>query len=334
MAELFGHGAEISHFEISEKGLDEQMISELIALWQEIFQTGYSSFRPVLFGEECISNRDIIFVARQDGKIIGTSHLTISITNPELGGLGEVCTLPESRGMGLATRLCKMALDQFVGSGGKALFLGTSNPVAARIYTNLGWQKIPGSNVMVYLTDNIPADNYLQIYFAVGDRINVLSGSASDRIPVIPLILFPHEWHVLDSNIGLYSTRFSLQRSCMGLYPRYQSMRSDYDGNWLVARNGINQVTGLISYRIDKLKRCYIDGFMHPGYLGHWGFFIDEAMSLAAEHGASSFLANLSSYDNEKIALFKSSSFRLTGEIYQSIIDNHEISFRIWRKQR
>jgi GNAT superfamily N-acetyltransferase len=292
----------ISSLVIGESGLNDNLISQLLEIWQNIFQADYGSFRSVLSGNEYTHNRDILYMAINKGKIISTCHLTMSLSNPDLGGLGEVLTLPSFRGMGLANDLCKLALEDFKSAGGKALFLGTSNPVAAQIYSKLGWQMIPGSDVMVHLTDWHSPGEFFASYFKESSKIGTKPGTASERIPIIPLIIYPHSWQVLDANPGIFSTRYVLQHSCMGLYPRYASLRNDRNGEWVAARNDMNQVVGLASLRLDKTKRCQVDGFMHPLYSSGWKFLINKILSEAIQRGAKICSAIVSAGDEEKLS--------------------------------
>ena len=133
---------------------------ELFAFWQEIFRTDYDPFRGILAGAESARNRDIFYLIRDGRKLAGTCHLTISRTNPELGGLGEVATAPEFRGAGIGSRMSARARDDFRAAGGRAIFLCTINPTAARLYGRLGWQKLPGANVMVWLASERPPESF------------------------------------------------------------------------------------------------------------------------------------------------------------------------------
>ena len=47
---------------------------------------------------------------------------------------------------------------------------------------------------------------------------------------MIPLLISPHDWQVLDANTAMFSTRYSLQPSCMGLYRRYSAVAGDGPG--------------------------------------------------------------------------------------------------------
>ena len=190
-----------------EVPLQEDLAEELIQFWCGMFKTPYESFRGILLGNESTQNYDIIYLSQVGKQIIGTCHLTMSNSLPIMGGLGEAATHPEFRRRGIASKLCKLALDNFCRRGGQALFLGTVNPAAARVYYRLGWRKLAGANVMVNITTDISQEAFLTDYFGEKGSAMVVPATAAERIPMIPLIVSPHEWQVLDANIGMFSTR-------------------------------------------------------------------------------------------------------------------------------
>jgi L-amino acid N-acyltransferase YncA len=256
----------------------------------------------------------MLYLARKGERIIGTCHLTVSLANPELGGLGEVGTVPEFRGIGIAGTLCAMALDDFRTAGGKALFLGTNNPEAANIYRRLGWHYIAGTNVMVFLTSGESPETFISGYFGESIAIKVSKGTPADRIPIIPIIVAPHDWLVMDANAEIFSARYVIQRSCMGLYPLYSSLSSDGRGAWFAARNNLKQIVGLSTVRYDGSERCQVDGFVCSKYAGSWKILIQAAISRASAQGIRICCARISVEDAEKITLFEASGFRKAGK--------------------
>jgi GNAT superfamily N-acetyltransferase len=317
---------EITRLETGDTYLNEDLINRLLELWQDVFQTDYSNFRSILKGHESGINRDILIFSEKGGKIAGTCHLTQSLDNPELGGLGEVCTIPEYRGMGIAGNLCKIALDEFRSAGGKALFLGTANPAAALIYSRLGWHKLPAANVMANILGDESPEEFLTGYFVENNHIRFVNGSPAQRIAMIPLIVLPHDWLIMDAILDIYSTRYVLQRSCMGLYPRYEKLRADGNGSWFAAKNDYNQTVGLSSARIDVLKRCQVDGFIHYKYKFLWEDLIKEAILWAADQNARACWARLSVEDEEKISMFEASSFKKRSKGTPFDLDGREIA--------
>ena len=76
-----------------------------------------------------------------------------------------MATSPDARRSGIATQLSRQARDDFGERGGQALFLGTGNPDAARIYFRLGWRKLAGANLMVNVMNGDSPEEFLVDYF-------------------------------------------------------------------------------------------------------------------------------------------------------------------------
>jgi len=145
---------EFADLDVYTPPLSAELVDELVPFWQSIFEIPFDESRAVLAADEAAANRDTIWLLRSGEQLAVTCQLTVSIDNPELGGLGAVATADRFRRQGLAERLCREARDLFRSGGGRALFLGTDNPAAARVYYRLGWRKLTGTTVMVAITDD------------------------------------------------------------------------------------------------------------------------------------------------------------------------------------
>lgn len=296
-----------------EVPLQESLVDELVDFWQAIFKTSYEDFRSVLTGAECAQNRDIIYLARKGKQLAGTCHLTISKSGACLGGLGEVAVASEFRRRGIASTLCTRAHDTFCEKGGQALFLGTVNPAAARVYRRLGWRKLAGANVMVFITNGNSPEAFLVDYFREQGPVTIAPGTAFDRIPIIPLLISPHDWQVLDANVSMFSTRYVVQNSCMFLYPRYEALLRDGRGAWFGARTYQGRLVGLSTVRLSKSDIAKVDGFAHQNSLGCWKDLIQAAVRWAAERSVPLCGAYISVEDEDKQSLFESLGFRKVG---------------------
>ncbi len=295
--------------------LPEALIPELTAFWEEIFETSYEDFKPIFAGNEIEDNEDILYLMREEEDLAGTSHLTVGKAEPRLGGLGEVATPPTFRRQGIAAQLCECALNDFREQGGEAFFLGTGNPAAARIYYRLGWRKLAGANVMALIVSGKSPEAFLVDYFReAAGQTTVIPGTAAHRVPMIPLIVCPHDWQVLDANAGIFSTRYALQSSCMGLYPKYDALLQEQNGAWFGAGADSGHLIGLGTARLDESGVCHVDGFTHQSRLDAWGYLIQAAMDWGGDRGATEWQATLSVEDEDKRALFESLGFDATGE--------------------
>ena len=295
--------------------LPEELIPELTAFWEEIFENSYEDFKPIFAGDEIEDNKDILYLMREGEDLAGTSHLTVGKAEPRLGGLGEVATPPAFRRQGIAAQLCEAALDDFRGQDGEAFFLGTGNPAAARIYYRLGWRKLAGANVMALIVSGKSPEAFLVDYFREAEgQITIIPGTSAQRIPMIPLIVCPHDWQVLDANAGIFSTRYALQSSCMGLYPKYDALIQGQSGAWFGAGTDSGHLIGLATARLDGSGVCHVDGFTHQSQLDAWKDLIQAAMDWGADRGATEWCGTLSVEDEDKRSLFESLGFDAVGE--------------------
>ena len=236
--------------------------------------------------------------------------------NPEFAGIGEVATRPEYRGQGIANRLCYQALDEFAEQGGEVVFLGTENPAAARIYHRLGWRRIAGSTVYSNVVNGDSPEEYLADYFRSPSPVNIVVGDASLRVPMIPLLLTPHDWQVLDGNLPtpMVSTRYAMQNSCMGLCRKYYYLVKREDAEWFAAKTDDGRLVGIATAFIDAENICRVDGFIHKRFNDSYKLLIDAAIEWGQERNATRFAARICAEDIEKRALFDDFGFQ-TGPI-------------------
>ena len=179
---------------------------------------------PQLMGQEVAVNKDIVWEAWEGEQLVGTIHVTIPKTCPTICGLSAMATHPSVRGKGLGRILFAKIIEEFESQGVTAAFLGTSNPVAAKLYHSLGFSFLSGSHVMVRYAKGDTVDFCREHYTPIRTDCTILKDDSSIRIPMIPLVLMGGNTRVLDVNTGLFHRDFVTQRSCMGLYPRYEAL--------------------------------------------------------------------------------------------------------------
>ena len=140
---------------------------------------------------------------------------------------------------------------------------------------------MPGSTVWALIASGESPESFLVDYFRASDEVGIESRSPAQRVPMIPLIVTPHDWWVLDANVELYSTRYIEQNSCMGLYPRYAKLVEQGAGAWFAARTRDGRLVGLASARPDGEGACQVDGFVHGRYGGAWANLMQAAIDWA-----------------------------------------------------
>lgn len=321
-----------------EAPLPPALVSEAVGFLHSIFGDSAGGPGPgarrIFEGEELNENRDVVYLARQGGKLVGTTHLTVSRSMPALGGLGEVATHLEFRRAGIATRLSERARDDFRSRGGEALFLGTVNPAAARLYRRLGWRKIPSTIVYAYIAGGEPPETFLVELFRERAEATVVAATPTERLSIIPLLSTPHDWQVLDANVGIYTTRYAVLRGCMSLYPRYEALWKDGRGTWFAARTGDGRLVGLSTARLDDADGCQVDGFTHGGFAGAWAPLLEAAASWAAAKGATVSWALVCVEDEVKRSLLEAAGFREAGSGKEFDIEGRAVgSLRLERTQ-
>lgn len=305
--------------------VDLELANELLGFWREIFGDLPDVDPAALAGHDAGHNRYYLYVARNGERVAGTCMTTHSEKAPSLGGFGEVATAPTLRGRGIGTGLCRQAVDDFQDAGGTALFLGTGNPDAARIYHRLGWRKLPSTIVHANIAGDDSPEAFLVDFFGEGGPSTVAEGTPSDRVPLIPLIVTPHDWRVLDANLFLYSSRYCLVRSCMGLYPKYDALAKDGRGAWFAAHSGGGRVVGLSTARLDGSGGCQVDGFTHKAFGDAWTRLLGMAAAWGESTVVGAVWAAVSVEDEERQAMLEAMGFRDTGPAREFDMDGRMV---------
>ena len=311
-----------------EAPISAAVAGELRAFWDEIFE--YSSAHPpdvphdAYLGSDTEYNRLSVYLERQTGALAGTCAITVPKQHPILGGVGEVATRPELRGAGTATWLCRRAVEEFRAAGGQALFLGTTSPAARRIYHRLGWRKLAGADMMANVSSGDSPEAFLVDYFRAPGQATVVPATAAVRVPIIPLLHAPHDWQVLDANAGMYSTRYCVQYSCMGLYRRYLAAVNGGAGDWFCAHTADGRVVGLATV-CRAGAACQVDGFAHPYFATAWPDLMAAAMRPAAAWGSTECRVVVCVEDEEKRSLLKGLGFRETGAAADFVLDGRAV---------
>ena len=156
--------------------------------------------------------------------------------------------------------------------------------------------------------------------------MEVRPASPEIRIPIIPLLVLPHDWQVLDSNAAMFSTRYATLNSCMALYRRYSDVAVDGRGSWFAAVADDGKVAGISTARLDDSGGCRVDGFVHKSHMHTWGGLVGAAVSWAETAGARAVIAAVSVEDEEKRSLFEGLGFSRAGRGLPFNLDGREVA--------
>ena len=309
--------------------IQQDLAGELFAFWEEIFGPGDPDVpMGVFLGNEVDHSRLVTYLERDGDTLTGTCGITISRANPRLAGFGEVATRPDYRGRGIASRLCGQAVEEFEAQGGEAVFLGTGNPDAARIYHRLGWRRIAGSYVWARVTSGDSPEEYLADHYRAPGQATIVPGDASLRVPMIPLLLTPHDWQVLDGNlpVPMLSIRYAMQSSCMGLCRKYYDLVKRDGATWFAAETNDNRLVGISTAKLGDSNTCNVDGFIHARFNDSYDALIGAAIEWGRSQGADRITTKLSVEDENKQAAFESLGFRKGNVGGTFTLDDREVA--------
>ena len=310
-----------------EAPIAEELVRELVDFWKkvpELQPTGL--WRRELLGLEQTHQRTIIYVLRRNERIAGICQLSVSRRLPALGEFDNPATIPEFRRTGIGTQIWKAAVDEFEAAGGRAIFLGTNLIDAFHLYRRLGYTKMPGSITLVKVLNGESPEAFLTDWFREAGPATVSAGEPDDQILSYPLLISPHDWEVLDANVGLLSVRYSLQHTFAGLYGNYEQVVSDGNGARFAARTDDGRVVGMSTSRLDADGSCSVDGFVHRDYLGSWNELMAHTIEFGKTRGARLIYARVSSEDFEKRKLFEGIGLREAGEAPEFVLDGLQMN--------
>ena len=177
---------------------------------------------------------------------------------------------------------------------------------------------------MANITSRDTPEAFLVDYFRKPGEVTVVPATAAVRVPMIPLLHAPHDWQVLDANAGMYSTRYCVQYSCMGLYRRYLAAVAGGKGDWFCARTADGRVVGLATV-CGSGTACQVDGFAHPYFAAAWPDLVAAATQRAAVRGAGECRAMVCVEDEEKRALFEGLGFREASAHSDFVLDGRAV---------
>ena len=220
---------------------------------------------PQLDGTETKHNNDFIYLATEDDTVLGMIHITIPKHAPHLAGVSGVCTTEAARGKGVGKALFGAAMDEIDRLGVKYSFLGTGNPIAAKMYSSFGFSYVQNTSIMMRITDGGMIDFHRFMYDSPLGKITVTDDTAASRIPAIPLMIYRHSSVILDINVGLLSTCYLPQICCMSLYPRYMQLKKD-GGRVLNAIDEDGVLGAMASVARDDDGTMRIDFFAVPAF--------------------------------------------------------------------
>ena len=277
---------------------------------------------PQLMGAEVTANKDIVWEAWEGDQLLGTIHVTIPRCCPTICGLSAMATHPSARGKGLGRILFAKIIEEFESQGVTTAFLGTSNPIAAKLYHSLGFSFLSGSHVMVRYHKGDTVDFCRDQYVPIRTDCRLLKDDSAIRIPMIPLTLMGGNTKVLDVNTGLFHRDFVTQRSCMGLYPRYDALLKN--GGHFYAAFDEDSIMGALLSTMPTEAGIRADFYYCDGFEGLLPKLLDAC--------EDEIYLQIAECDSKKQDMVKKLGFSPVGESALLPCGDVWLPFRIYRK--
>ena len=231
--------AEITRYEVP---VSMEMIEEIWAMWETIPEEvgvgeDISWVRGELSNAVRAEDRKLLYVARVDGKLAGTSMIWVSRRDPKMAEFALPGTAPEFRRRGIGQALFDAPIADFTATGGEAVFLGASS-YAFRTYMRTGYHKLIGTSTLAYIASGESPEAYIVDFFRSLGPAVVGPGEHADRTPAVPLVYTPHDWQVMDANVGLLSRRYSVYQGFAGQAGRFVELLDRPEATLFAARAG------------------------------------------------------------------------------------------------
>ncbi len=309
-----------------ETPVSEAAIKEIWEMWLKVPEEvgmgpDISALRDDLTNVTRSEESKLLYTARVEGQLAGTSMIWISRRDPRLCEFGLPATSPEFRRQGIGQELFDTPVTDFRDMGGEAIFLGTNHPPAQRVYRRAGYRKLASSITLVNVLNGEPPEAYFEDYFRDLGSATVLPGAVEDRTPAVPLVHGAHDWQVMDANVGLFSRRYSVHHGFAGQAGRIIRLLDADTSTFFAARAGERQKVVGLSTAVLHEDTCSVDAFTHHRYKDVWLALIESAIGWGADRGATGFFATLSVEDEDKRALFEASGFHESGPADDFFLD-------------
>ena len=278
-----------------------------------------------LNGSETEFNTDIVYLAYEDNTLLGMIHATIPVKTPYLAGLSAMFTTEAARGKGLGKVLFEKIVNEVSDQGASLTVLGTSNPVAAKLYSKFGFEFATGSNVMVRFSEGNMVDFAKDYYSEVSGDIKVSIGNPSIRIPIVPLVLQRDFGLILDINTKIFNTDTITERSCMGLFPRYEELRK-CGGEYYMAFDEKGTLGAVASVLPQKNGPCRADFFALKSFES-----VVPDMIERIENAFGNIYIEIAKTDNVKERILKENGFSPVGD---GVLDSGEFMIKTVKYER
>jgi GNAT superfamily N-acetyltransferase len=254
--------------------------------------------------------------AEVDGEIASAAWTTNPADEPRLATLGEVFTAPDRRGRKLAGAVCAALLDRFDAAGGRVIYLGTSEPPAARIYAGLGFRPFPRGLMRRDGPAGASTDAFDATWFRPS-AVHVRPLTWGDTPRLVQLYAMPNPWVSAAWMQGLYSVSYQVHDRCNSLMKfTWQATRA---GAWLGLVNEEGALVGSGPIQPHGNEKAVIgadvDLFVHPAFHEQAGVLLDAMAGEARHLGWRWLRTEVPLTDEAKRATYFAAGFRIASRM-------------------
>jgi RimJ/RimL family protein N-acetyltransferase len=335
--------------ETHQAPFDRDVARTVAGLWQDAFGATEYGVRRLLgeldgYEETC---RDVLFLvrlvdpgdSRSEGTIVGTSWYVVAKDNPRLGLLGGVLATPQVRRRGIATLATEATLAHFERHGGQAIYLGTVNPEALRVYEKIGFTTYSGIVRRALVgSARERGDSFDASYFRVVGSTTIRAATWGDQTGISALYFGPNDAVLLDAPTGKFESRVAAQTSCVGFYPPLRDSTVGRAGLLAVLETDDHRIVGTVALHrhlaTPVARRAAIDFCIVPGVDG-----ADQLLAFALAHAARLDLTSVVAYvcerDELKAAALARVGFQWVATIPQAVeVDGAEYRLLVFQSTR
>jgi len=240
------------------------------------------------------------------GKIVGSASYYSSRKNPDIGLIEFVETLEEHRGKGVASALISALVNDFNGRDGLALYLCTTNPIAARVYEKHGFWYSIGDGLR-YLSPR--AADFDDTYFSYQSEAYVREATWTDLPGISALYNSGCPSWLLKDYLSSTFRAMRYESHFVKLRRRVEDSR----GGFLVLENRVGRIVGAAVFeRLNTFQEQHVataSFLVTPAYVHQTKMLLDAVSNKAIELSIGILQIYVGEHDEDQIDLIRKSGY-------------------------
>jgi len=241
-----------------------------------------------------------------NGELVGSIAYYAAADRRDVGVVEFVQTAAAHRGKGISSALLGTLIERFIGEGGLALYLCTTNPIAGSLYEKHGFKYLVGDG-MRYLAPGVT--EFDETYLSFNGDATVRDATWADLARLT--VLYNHAapgWLVKD-----YLTNAFQHSRYESHFVKLMRRIEDRRGASLVLESPARRVVGAAVFeRLDNYfeqHRATLSLRVCPAYLHQTPELLDVAASRAREIGISMLQVHAAGRDSDQREILTASGF-------------------------